>query len=320
MSSKNVSNGQNTKDSEISRNERPVADEKYEEVKIPVPWGHISGKWWGPKLKQPILAIHGWQDNSGTFDTLAPLLRDRGLSIFCIDLPGHGFSSHLSPGQFYYLFWDGVHFIRRIVKYFSWSKITLIGHSLGGAISFLYAGIYEQDVEKYISIDIAGPTVLHVEILKNIQQKAVDSIFKYENLNPNNQPRYSYEEMVDLVLDAHKGSLTRKSSEIMLRRGMVPDEEKPNCYKLTRDPRLKFSFLAAFTRDQVLDYASRTRCKVLNIRAVPGYPFDDVLYEDVLNCLAKNADLTRVRVSGTHHLHLNDPESIIEHIYKFLTS
>lgn len=39
-----------------------VKEEKnYEEVRIPVPWGHIAGKWWGPQDKRPIFVIHGWQ-------------------------------------------------------------------------------------------------------------------------------------------------------------------------------------------------------------------------------------------------------------------
>ncbi|KAG8302741.1 hypothetical protein J6590_025016 [Homalodisca vitripennis] len=66
------------------------------EIKIPVPWGHISGKWWGPQDKNPVIAIHGWQDNAGTFDNLAPLL-PADVPFLCIDLPGHGFSSHLPP-------------------------------------------------------------------------------------------------------------------------------------------------------------------------------------------------------------------------------
>lgn len=52
------------------------------------------GKWWGPRDKQPIIAIHGWQDNAGTFDPLIELL-PKDLSILCIDLPGHGLSSHI---------------------------------------------------------------------------------------------------------------------------------------------------------------------------------------------------------------------------------
>lgn len=32
-----------------------------EEITIPVPWGHIAGKWWGPKNVRPILLLHGFQ-------------------------------------------------------------------------------------------------------------------------------------------------------------------------------------------------------------------------------------------------------------------
>jgi len=71
---------------------------------------------------QPIVAIHGWQDNSGTFDKLAQLLSN--VAILSIDLPGHGISSHLPLGQFYYIFWDGVLTLRRIVKYYKWNKVS----------------------------------------------------------------------------------------------------------------------------------------------------------------------------------------------------
>lgn len=80
------------------------------------------GKWWGPSDTQPIVAIHGWQDNSGTFDNLTQLLPN--VAILCIDLPGHGISSHLPHGQFYYIFWDGVFTLRRIIKYYKWNKVS----------------------------------------------------------------------------------------------------------------------------------------------------------------------------------------------------
>lgn len=33
----------------------------FEEIVMPVPWGQISGKWWGSQEKRPIVAIHGYQ-------------------------------------------------------------------------------------------------------------------------------------------------------------------------------------------------------------------------------------------------------------------
>lgn len=34
---------------------------QYTEIKIPVPWGEIVGKWWGSQKQQPVLTLHGWQ-------------------------------------------------------------------------------------------------------------------------------------------------------------------------------------------------------------------------------------------------------------------
>lgn len=31
------------------------------DVKIPVPWGHVAGKWWGSTAKRPILVLHGYK-------------------------------------------------------------------------------------------------------------------------------------------------------------------------------------------------------------------------------------------------------------------
>lgn len=78
--------------------------------------------WFGPTNVQPIIALHGWQDNAGTFLRLAPML-PKDVSVLCIDLPGHGHSTHLPPGQSYYIFWDGVVFLRRIVKHYKWDKV-----------------------------------------------------------------------------------------------------------------------------------------------------------------------------------------------------
>lgn len=33
----------------------------YTEIKIPVPWGHVAAKWWGPGKSRPIVTVHGWQ-------------------------------------------------------------------------------------------------------------------------------------------------------------------------------------------------------------------------------------------------------------------
>ncbi|XP_019880960.1 probable serine hydrolase isoform X2 [Aethina tumida] len=297
--------------------------EVYEEITIPVPWGHISGKWWGPKNTQPIIAIHGWQDNSGTFDSLAPLLKEKGLSLLCIDLPGHGLSSHLPDGQFYYIFWDGVHFLRRVVKYYKWTEpITVIGHSLGGAIAFLYAAAYPDQIKKYVSIDIASPSVRTPEKMVSAIGAAVDKFLYYETLPEEKHPCYTKEEMLDILVDAHNGSVTRQGCEYLLKRAVKPAKHKEGYYVFTRDTRLKVSSLGFLCMEQVLHLARQIKCEVLNIRGNPGMKFDiPENYNIVLDEIEKSAKkLERHVVDGTHHLHLNDGACVADIIHKFIIS
>ncbi|PNF38251.1 putative serine hydrolase [Cryptotermes secundus] len=297
------------------------------EVKIPVPWGHISGKWWGSREKQPILALHGWQDNAGSFDTLAPLL-SLYAPVLCIDLPGHGFSSHCPRGQFYYLWWDGLILVRRIVKHYQWDKITILGHSLGGTIGFMYAATFPQDVEKFICIDIAGPSVRPLQYFAQQTGRAVDQFLAYENMSEETVPAYTHDEMLKLMLQAYKGSLTDESCEIMLKRGALPVVASDSIdvtddrFRFSRDSRLKIGFLGFLSLDMTLEYASKITCEVLNIRGKAGMQFDPPEnYHIILDRIRQSAKKLELHeVEGTHFLHLNNPESVCPIIVAFLKS
>lgn len=67
---------------------------------------------------------------SASFDTLVPLLPSK-YSYLAIDLPGHGFSSHLPKGCFYHIA-DYIAILDGIRSKFKWEKLSLLGHSMGG--------------------------------------------------------------------------------------------------------------------------------------------------------------------------------------------
>lgn len=50
-------------------------------------------------------------------------------------------------------------------------------------------------------------------------------------------PTYGYSDMINLVVDGHNKTLTRKSCEILMKRGMYSIEN--NKYMFSRDVRLK---------------------------------------------------------------------------------
>ncbi|XP_076755792.1 putative serine hydrolase isoform X1 [Xylocopa sonorina] len=292
---------------------------KVEEIQIPVPWGHISGKWWGPRGIQPIVALHGRQDNAGSFDTLIPLLSN-DISVLCLDMPGHGLSSHYPKSQYYHVYWDGIILLRRIVKYYKWHKVKLLGHSLGGAISFLYAASYPDEVDFLISLDIVSPNVKDVTKTPAMTGDIIDKFLSYESLQPNSSPSYTYEEVLAIVYDAYNGSLTKESVKTLMKRGLrsSPDPER---FYFSRDLRLKVSGLDMLSLDLVLAYATRIKCAYLNIRAVPGMKFQSESYAQTLDKIKVGATRFEYReVEGTHHVHLNNPERIAPIINNFIST
>ncbi|CAK1556450.1 unnamed protein product [Leptosia nina] len=291
-----------------------------EEIEIPVPWGHIAGRWWGPRNKQPIIAIHGWQDNAGTWDNLIPML-PASTAVLAIDLPGHGLSSHYPSGMLYYVFWDGIVLLRRIVRHFKWQKISLMGHSLGGALSFMYAASFPEEVDRIICIDIASPAVRPPDNMVKATGWSINKLLDYENLSEDKIPCYNYEEMIDIVVDAYKGSVSRENCKVLMKRGMspTPPHMKRQGYFFKRDLRLKVSGLAMMSIETALEYASQVRCKVLNIRAIPGQNWERLdYYTKVIDKLKQTADVNYVEVEGTHHVQLNAPENISSIIEDFL--
>jgi hypothetical protein len=143
----------------------------------------------------------------------------------------------------------------------------------------------------------------------------------YETLPITKQPCYSYEEMIDLVLDAYGSGIDRKSAEILMRRGMKPIVHPTNGpgFHFSRDLRLKVSLMGMFALDQVISHAEQIRCHVLNVRAVPGMKFEDEsVYPLIIETIKKQAIVDYREVPGTHHVHLNAPERISEIISTFL--
>lgn len=109
---------------------------------------------------------------------------------------------------------------------------------MGGAISFLYAASYPDEVDILISLDIVSPSVRDVRKTVTITGDYIDKFLQYEMLTLDNVPSYEYDEMIEIVEKAYEGSITRDGAEILMKRGMQPSYTKDKYY-FSRDPKLK---------------------------------------------------------------------------------
>ncbi|MEO8010740.1 MAG: alpha/beta fold hydrolase, partial [Dokdonella sp.] len=114
----------------------------------------LAAKLWGDPGLPPLLAVHGWLDNAASFDRLAPLLIDH--HVVAVDLAGHGRSDHHAPGN-WYAYVDYLGDIAEVIAHFGWSRVDLLGHSLGATLASVFASVHPQQVGQLLLVEGLGP-------------------------------------------------------------------------------------------------------------------------------------------------------------------
>lgn len=102
-----------------------------------------------------VMLVHGFADGGGTWARLVERLPD---DLHCVapDLRGHGGSGHVGRGG-YYFFPDYVRDLRDLVDRFARGRLVLVGHSMGGGVSALFAGAWPDDVHRLVLVEGLGP-------------------------------------------------------------------------------------------------------------------------------------------------------------------
>ena len=134
---------------------RPCVPATTEFATITLPQLSLRAQLWGDASLPPLLAVHGWLDNAGSFARLAPLLAERH-HVIALDLPGHGHSDHRSAGSSYPLA-DYVRDVLAAADALQLARYTLLGHSLGAGIASLVAAAIPERIIRLFLIEGLGP-------------------------------------------------------------------------------------------------------------------------------------------------------------------
>ena len=108
---------------------------------------------WGNETSRPVLLIHGMQDHCHNWDWTSEALCD-DYHILAPDLRGHG-DSDWSKGSSYSNL-DYVYDIAQLIEQQELDSVHLVGHSLGGTVASLYAGLFPERVASLVSIEGVG--------------------------------------------------------------------------------------------------------------------------------------------------------------------
>ncbi|CAM9411759.1 unnamed protein product, partial [Hapterophycus canaliculatus] len=149
--------------------------------------------WGDPSSPLKALALHGYLDNTGSFDLLGPALAKEGLEVVAMDFPGHGRSQHMSKDAWYSIL-EYPEYVVEAARSLGWDKFSLVGHSMGGAVASLVAASFPDMVERCVFLDILGPFTLSPGTSPKGLRASIASRRKLLSKEP--KPYASFEEAV----------------------------------------------------------------------------------------------------------------------------
>ena len=136
-----------------------------------------------------MLLVHGMQDHCRTWDDLVQDFH-QDFHVVAPDLRGHGDSEWVKGAS--YTYQDYMYDLHQLVTQTEIGPVTLVGHSLGGAVAALFAGAFPELVARLVVIEGIGlwrkfqPDVNAIERLRewviNTRQLSARQPRRYQSL------------------------------------------------------------------------------------------------------------------------------------------
>ena len=259
---------------------------------------------WNPSGSILVFALHGWLDNLASFESLVEFMPDVRLVAF--DFPGHGHSEHIPPGAAYH-FIDGIYLIDDLAAHFKQEKFHLLGHSMGAAVSCLYAAAQSQKVAKLCIIESLGPLTAAPEQGIELMQ---NSVIQRQQLKQKQKPIYSrFNEA--LVARAIASKIKGELIKPIVERGL---SKVADGYTWRADSRLRVMSPMRLSEQQLEQLIRQISAPVFLIEGDTGLLADNEMLQSRKSWFTH---LSTDSIPGGHHVHLEEPQACAEKIQAF---
>ncbi|HYM29870.1 MAG TPA: alpha/beta hydrolase [Candidatus Cybelea sp.] len=258
---------------------------------------------WGNEGAPPMLLVHGGRDHSRNWDWVARAFR-REYHIIAPDLRGHGDSQWMVGGS--YSIADFVYDIAQLLHQTKLTPLVVIGHSLGGAISLAYAGLYPENVTKLVAIEGLGPSpkMLADRAGKPVAGRLDSWIGALRKLSGRVPRRYATVEDAFRRMQDENPHLSPEQARHLTVHGVNQNEDGTFSWKFDNYVRVFPPY--GLPDDDVRALWSRIACPTLLVRGTESWASDPVL--DGRIEYFKDAKLRNVEGAGhwVHHDKLDE--------------
>ena len=269
---------------------------------------------WGEPVGEPLVLVHGFLDQAHSWSPFVAALQKlikQPLWIIAPDCRGHGDSGWVGAGGYYH-FPDYVLDLDRFVQGLGIKTMKLIGHSMGGTISFLYTGSFPQRVIRLVLIEGIGPPSMAFSDAPARMEKWIAEV--------NQRGRKHFRQYSSIKAGAEQLRQTnpRLDAELALhlaRSGMKQSSAGKWVWKF--DPLHRTTAPQPFYAAQAIEFLRRIACPVL---IVDGAESRQIRRHDSKQRLEEIRDRKQVVIENAGHMvHQDNPLALAKVVAEFLS-
>ena len=259
------------------------------------------------------MLVHGFLDHAHSWRPFVTSLQARSehpLWIVAPDCRGHGDSGWAGVGGYYH-FPDYVFDLHGLLQSFGVSRFKLIGHSMGGTISFLYTGTFPEQVTQLVLIEGVGPPGLSFSDAPPRLKKWITEV---QERGRNHFRQYTSLEAGARQLQQTNPRLNHEFAFELARTGMKQNATGKWSWKF--DPLHRTTAPQPFYSEQAIEFLRRIKCPVLTIE---GKESHQTKRRDKQKRFEAIADRRHGVIENAGHMvHHDNPEALACIVGEFL--
>ena len=268
---------------------------------------------WGEPADELLILAHGFLDHAHSWRPFVTSLQSKSkkpLWIVAPDCRGHGDSGWVGAGGYYH-FPDYVLDLNCLIQNLGASRLELIGHSMGGTISFLYTGTFPQSVASLVLIEGVGPPGLAFTDAPPRMEKWISEV---RERGRNHFRQYTSVEAGARQLQQTNPRLNREFALELAQTGMKQTAAGKWVWKF--DPLHRTTAPQPFYTEQAVEFLRRIECPTLTIEGKESHQTKRTDKQKRFEAISNRRHV--VIENAGHMVHQDNPEALAQTISDFL--
>jgi pimeloyl-ACP methyl ester carboxylesterase len=272
---------------------------------------------WGERQAagRTLVMLHGWMDVAASFQFVADALGD-GWHVIAPDWRGYGLSER-APADCYW-FPDYLADLERLLDAVVPEPTVLVGHSMGGNVALLYAGIRPGRVSAVVNLEGFGLRETHAKQAPDRYAQWLDELKAGAVMRD-----YADADEVAARLRRNNPRLTAARAAFLAQHWARPGPD--GRWSVAGDPAHRIVNPTLYRLDEVLACWQRIKCPVLWVRAaqtdvlryVAETPVDAIAEVERRRAFIGDVEALVIEHAG-HMLHHDQPEQVARAIADFV--